>query len=242
VPPEKLKPHEWFEPIEPEAQPTTPAAPTPPSGPSVKVIRLLPLAQQTDPLARYINCTSSEDDWGKKRDLSPFYLGPCKLYGGHTSRTMENAWQYSKVFAEHVGDDGLPTAAYFEWAEEGWNRPRAERYPMGKGAKAEFHWWNGKKLTKVEARKEIYVPLYAEQVTKPTNRTFDGLEKLWLLMRGRNKGTLCLMDFDAYDYTGMSLTDVLNNPAKSLGHGFVLAMLLLKDPALKQCPLRTARR
>lgn len=242
VPTEKLKPHEWFEPIESDTKATKPTAPTLPSGPSVKVIPVIRLAKQTDPLGHYVNCTSSEEDWKKKSDLSPFYVGPCKLYGGYTSRRMENAWQFSKVFPEHVGHDGLPTADYLTWAVEGWNESKAHLYPMGRDAKAEFHWWNGRKLTKVEARKEIYVTLYAEQVTKFTNRTFEALEKLWLMMQIRKKGTLYLMDFDAYDYTGMSLTDVLNNPSKSLGHGFVLAMLLLNDPALKQCKLRTVRR
>jgi hypothetical protein len=38
------------------------------------------------------------------------------------------------------------------------------------------------------------------------------------------------------DYSSQS--EVLNNPAKSMGHGFVLAMLLTDDAALKECEIR----
>ncbi len=235
-------PQDWFVPIEstsatPKPEPVAKATV---SGPRVRVIRPIRKAQQNDPLGYYVNCTSSEEDLKTKRDLSPFFLGPCKLYGGHVSLTMENAWQFSKVFREHVGDDDNPTSDYFRWAAEGWSLSKAERYPMGKGAKPSFHWWDGRKLTRVEARKEIYVPLYAEQVTKTKNKTFESLQTRWQMMKVQKKGTLYLMDFDAYDYSGMTLTQVLNNAEKSLGHGFVLAMLLLNDPALKECKLRSA--
>jgi hypothetical protein len=46
------------------------------------------------------------------------------------------------------------------------------------------------------------------------------------------------MDFGTKPYGNKSLTDVLNNPNQSMGHGFVLAMLLLGDPALRECELR----
>jgi hypothetical protein len=46
------------------------------------------------------------------------------------------------------------------------------------------------------------------------------------------------MDFDAYPYGCMSFSEVLNNPDKAMGHGFVLAMLLTNDAALKECKLR----
>ena len=38
--------------------------------------------------------------------------------------------------------------------------------------------------------------------------------------------------------TDLSLSDVLNNPGQSMGHGFVLAMLLTNDAALNECQLR----
>lgn len=45
---------------------------------------------------------------------------------------------------------------------------------------------------------------------------------------------------DGYDHDnlGMSLTEVLNNPQRKMGHAFVLKMLLTKDAALKHLHLR----
>ncbi len=54
------------------------------------------------------------------------------------------------------------------------------------------------------------------------------------------ENTLYFMDFDAYEYGTMSFSEMLNNPAKSMGHGFVLAMLFANDTALQECQLRTA--
>lgn len=81
-----------------------------------------------------VNTTSqSEASW--ERDLSPFHLGPCHLYGPCTAENMENAWQYSKVYKDHLTEDGEISNAYWDWAFEGWRNPLAVRYPRGKGAK-----------------------------------------------------------------------------------------------------------
>jgi hypothetical protein len=176
---------------------------------------------------------SKEND----RQLSPMLLGPCRLYGNFTAKKMENAWQYSKVYPQHVGEDGEPTAEYFEWARKGWSSWKAERHPMGKGTKSAFHWWNGQRLDKVKARKWIYVPLYVEQVVRQPY--FIGLKKVWEEdIKPEAERSLYLMDFDAYEYGTMSLSEVLNNPDKPMGHGFVLAMLLTNDAALRECKHR----
>lgn len=65
-----------------------------------------------------INTTSRSTDWGQ--EFSPFFLGPIDLYGGYVSQNMENAWQYSKVYQEHVDQDNNPTLAYWIWASNGW--------------------------------------------------------------------------------------------------------------------------
>lgn len=174
---------------------------------------------------RVINTTSrasGADSWS--RGLSPFYLGPCKLYEGaglKESANMENAWQYAKVYKRHVGDDGNPTPQYFDWAREGWRYRRAVRYPMGKGMIPEYSWWDGQKLSYVEARKKIYVPLYTRAVVNTMafaklRELHEKLDEIWL------------WDFDGYDHVqlGKTLKEVLNDPAKKMGHAFVLAMLL----------------
>lgn len=125
------------------------------------------------------------------RRLSPFFLGPVPLYDGLVAKNVENAWQYSKVpplegqcwscdgltltrrthvsvvqvYKQHTDPvTGEPTAEYWAWAKEGWANPKPVRFPMGRGAKPEYSYWEGKKYGYVAARKKIYCPLYASLV------------------------------------------------------------------------------
>lgn len=169
--------------------------------------------------AIFVNTTSRSLDWG--RSFSPFLLGPCELYGGHIAETMENAWQYTKVYKEHMDAFGEPTDDYWAWAANGWASRRAERYPMGKGAIPEYSLWNGRKLSYVEARKEIYVPLYYAAVVGTL--AYAKLRELH-----ESGVTVFLWDFDGYDHIklDMSLVDVLNCPNRKMGHAFVLARMI----------------
>ena len=117
----------------------------------IRVIFPVPKKLQSNPNGLYVFPTSRGKE-GEKQ-LSPFNLGPCRLYGSLRAKRMENAWQYSKVWPRHVGEDGEPTAEYFEWARKGWSSWKAERYPMGKAADrtAAFHWWDGQHLDYIEA-------------------------------------------------------------------------------------------
>lgn len=203
-------------------------------------LRVIPVVRknlQSNPNGLYVNCTSSGNE--DEKQLSPFYLGPCRLFGKTRAKKMENAWQFSKVYPQHVGADGGPSTEYFEWAGKGFSSWKAERHPMGRDARAAFYWWDGERLDRVKARKRIYVPLYVEQVVKQP--FFQRLKKFWREeIEPDPENSLYLMDFDAYEYGTMSLSEVLNNPAKSMGHGFVLAMLLTNDAALRKCKLRTS--
>lgn len=169
-----------------------------------------------------INTTSSCKGMG--RNFSPFILGPVSLYPGAVTPkalNVENAWQFAKVYACHVDDNGDPTDEYFKWAKKGWLDRRAHRYPMGKGAIPEYSWWNGKKLGYIEARKRIYFPLYARAVVN--TKAYS------LLKEGYESGKqIVLWDYDGYDHLsmGMTLKDVLNNPNRPMGHAFVLAALI----------------
>lgn len=98
------------------------------------------------------------------------------------------------------------------------------RYPMGRGARPLYSWWDGKKLGYIEARKRIYVPLYAEAVVRTS-----GWKRLSALYD--TEPLLVLRDFDGYDHAplGMSLQNVLRDPTRKMGHAFVLAMLLSGD-------------
>jgi hypothetical protein len=185
---------------------------------SIKVIG----PKDKDPLPNdsvLIYVVSSASDWSKW--LSPFYVGPCELYGGYKSRNVENGWQYSKVYSCHVDNNGDPTKHYFDWAADGWASKRAQRYPMGKNVKPLYSLWEGKKLGYIDARKEIYVKLYSEAVVK-TN-AYKKLKNLY-----RKEKDIHLFDFDGYnnDKLGMTYDDVLNDGTRKMGHAFVLARLL----------------
>lgn len=166
----------------------------------------------------------------KHSEMSPFRLGPVALYDGLESKNMENAWQYAKVYKSFAGRNG-PKKCYYQWAKEGWSNPEAVRYPMGKGVKPEYSWWDYKMLSYVEARKSIYVPLYAKLVQK--TESFCNLKRRW----EESSENLVLLDYDAYNRheTSKTLTEVLNDPTRKMGHAFVIEMLLLNDKALKEC-------
>lgn len=172
------------------------------------------------PNVAVINTTSSsKEQWS--RGLSPFFLGPIPLYSTFSAQNMENAWQYSKVYPKHLDADGEPSAEYWKWAQAGWHKKWADRYPMGKGQIPAYSYWDGQKLGYVEARKKIYAPLYAAAVEKTDafrhlKVIYDSGQQIWL------------QDFDGYDFCslGMSYEDVLNDETRKMGHAFVLAMML----------------
>ncbi len=172
-----------------------------------------------------IDTTSKGGPWA---GLSPFNIGPCPLYNGLQALVHENAWQYAKLYECHA-EAGKPTDEYWAWAKEGWANPKAVRYPMGKGARPIGSFWDGVLLDYITARKLIYAPLYIDAVQH--TESFRQLKALY------DGGVdVVLRDYDGYDHDklGMSLTDVLNNPRRKLGHAFVLKMFLTNDEALGQ--------
>lgn len=169
--------------------------------------------------ANVINvCSNSDALW---KQLSPFLMGPVKLYGNHRAIRMENAWQYAKVYARHVDANGEPTHLYYKWAIEGWANDRAVRYPMGKGAIPLYSLWDGEKLDYISARKNIYIPLYSKLAIDTA--AYKELERMY--EEGKD---ITLFDFDGYDNTrfNLNMEQVLNNPNKKMGHAFVLKMML----------------
>lgn len=170
-----------------------------------------------------INTTSRSDNWSK--GLSPFFAGPVDLYDNYKSFNVENAWQYSKCYAhlDHIDNDGNPTSAYFRWAEKGWTSLRANRYPMGKGVVPAFSYWNGEKLSYVEARKKIYIPIY--YIAIKDTFAFKKLKKIY---ESKKNEDIYLWDFDAprlppgkIDYWKW-----WNDPNLKLGHAYVLGAML----------------
>ncbi len=154
------------------------------------------------------------------KGVSPMIVGPVMI-NGMQAWNVENAWQYSKVYPAYVDDNNEPTADYYEWRNKGYNDKWARRYPVGKGMKPLYSLLDGEKLTYVEARKKIYIPLYSAAVKEAEAfyRLRAEIESL---------GEAVLLDFDAYDHRALDMTweQVINSPDKKMGHAFVLAMLM----------------
>jgi len=134
---------------------------------------------------------------------------------------MENAWQYAKVYSEHLTKDGNPSPSYWEWAESGWANSSAVRYPKGKGAKPVFLLWDTQHLDYIEARLQVYWRLYRDSV-----RLTEGFSRLRNLA---NAGPVTLFDFDGrdLDLKQEPLSVALLDPLRPMGHAFVLKSMLL---------------
>jgi|SRR5687767_3391133 len=165
-----------------------------------------------------INTCSHSKNWTS--ELSPFLLGPVKLADGRESITMENAWQYAKLYPEHaIKSTGEPKMVYWNWSRAGMNNPRAVRYPMGKGRKPLCLILGVEKLDYIEARKRVYFPLYRDAVRETT---------AWAILKKvfHKEGRIVLWDFDGYERGEKSLKEVFDDPNKKAGHAFVLAAML----------------
>jgi len=174
--------------------------------------------------AEIVDTTSgTHPDW---KQLSPFILP------APPAKNMENLWQYSKVYQCHASIvNGLPREEWYKWRNDGWNNPKAVRYPMGKGVKPLYSYWNDTILDYITARKKIYIPEYSKNVV--TTNSFQKLVELKAVCDFYHRD-LVLLDYDAYDHQalGMSLIDVVNNPDKKCGHAFVLLSLLTGEPMI----------
>jgi hypothetical protein len=200
-------------------------------------VKVLPLWDKSLPKLReegwtVISTVSKSEGWS--RGLSPFVLGPCPVMNGvYKSLNMENAWQYSKVYKEHIGKTGWPNEKWWKWAKEGWSNPKAIRYPMGKGVQPKYALWCDEdghfhKLDYIQARKMIYCPLYHDAVEKTS-----AYKQLMRIYRAEKK--VVLLDYDAYDHEALKLRlgNVLHQPLRKMGHAFVLAMMITRDPAME---------
>ena len=89
---------------------------------------------------------------------------------------------------------------------------------MGKGAKPKYSLWEDDMLGYIDARKKIYMPLYIEAARKT-----DAYRKLKL--KHLNGEDLILWDYDGR-VTTENMTEIINNPNRSLGHSFVIRYML----------------
>lgn len=168
-----------------------------------------------------INVTSRSNTWGKH--FSPFNLGPVDLYDGYSAFNIENAYQFAKVYEPyHSTVNEMPAAHYWQWAVAGWRNPRPIKYPMGVWNKCLYHWWDGKKLNKLEAQNQIFLPLYKKAILKSS-----AYQRLKELYETSNKD-IYLIDFEGYNhrYLEKSWDQVISDADRPVGQAFILCMLL----------------
>jgi len=162
-----------------------------------------------------LDCTSHNKDAQVAKDLSPFYLGPLTI-NGVECMNFENAWQFSKCYKNHL-KRGQITDGYYQFRDSGYANKKAVRYPMGRGAVPEFSLLDGNQLSYVEARQQIYLPMYAALVVK--TKTFKWLRKEYFSGK-----SIAFRDFDGYDHRklGYSYQDVILDARRKMGHGSCL--------------------
>ena len=211
----------------------------------------------------YVTIVVHTEKFNKWSALSPYVL---KKNG----QIIENVWHAHKVWKEvpavkipksrwdskmiiwergnekHVDEFGNPNETWKKWHEDLSNAEYAVRYPAGFKNKKNtlYSWKEGRKLSYVESRKEIYVPLYIESVQK--EEKFNELAEM--LKKGKN---LLIVEVDgphqeSLDYyvenygvendfiqedsiaaTKGRLSIMLHDEKHSYGHGYCLAMALL---------------
>jgi hypothetical protein len=167
-----------------------------------------------------IDVTSRSTTWGKH--LSPFNLGPVKLYDDYWAYNVENAYQYCGLFAEYATVDIVPAQHYWPWAQAGWQNIKPKKYPMGPWSKPLGYWWDGKLLTKLEAQNKIFLPLYKQAVVNTS--VFKRLKEIY----ETSNQDMFVIDFEGYNHRLLeqSWDQVVNNPDRPIGQAFVLCMLL----------------
>ena len=177
-------------------------------------------------------------------DVSPLLLGPVADFAGEQCVRFENLWQYSKVYPQLGHWDAAlqkPTPAWYAWRADGFGRLRggkgirtpSEVYDLKQrfgpsGWKPLCSWWNGRALGYLEARRTIFVSVYARALRKhpamvALREKLDAGKDILLLdvdgpsIRDYPNGRI--MDAAVYK-------DALSDTAHIFGHGYVVAAIL----------------
>lgn len=165
--------------------------------------------------------TTSKSATAWSKGLAPEVLGPVRLYGGRIAQTVRNGFECSKVYSDDVGDDGQPSQRYWDWATAGWNSLNANAALKEPNARPEFFYWEGNRLSALEARKRVFLSLYRNAVA--STPAFCHLATMV-----ERCPEVVLFDFEGFDETAHDLTlkDVLLDMRRPLSHAFVLKAML----------------
>lgn len=202
-------------------------------------------------------------------ELSPYYLKD------ENGVIHENKHQFSKVYRQvpaskrtysrfdktviwehpaetHIDEDGNITEEYKKWREKGMKNKWAVRYPVGFNHrhKCEYALLDDltTKLDYVQARKQIYLPVYLELVKKQPkfvklkNKLLKGEKLLIIEVDGPHQESLDyykekygveddFIENDTIQATKRNMEIMLNDTKHPFGHGYCLAIALATELA-----------
>jgi len=211
-----------------------------------------PKSTKEDPFENYGICSGHP-----MKELSPMLLGPVILNGQLFAKNIEDGWQGTKVWSQHL------TNGKFDAKKEGFwqsGTKHINKYSMkwipewtkwseyirmsGLGKRRHFkidpdainanvplfQYFEGQQLSYVEGRKKMYIPWYNDLVQQTEAYKY-------LKHRFENGISLNLLEFDGMarssatdlpePVTPESLRRFINDPKIIFGHGMVLAATLL---------------
>ena len=165
-----------------------------------------------------LNVTSMQSKTrAERRDFSPMNLG--KGYKGF--HCFENFWQAGKVYAD------IDRNKQIKW----WlsQKKGIRRYPGTKEKKVMYANYDGRIVTYIQSRKEVYVPEYYDLMIKTKSfKKYLELSKTNVIVvvdfdgpRGPHGELMCL------PLTKELLIEKINDTTKSFGHGYIIAGALV---------------
>lgn len=171
----------------------------------------------------YLNIDVTSGTMSRFKALSPMLLGPTNTIP--SAQNIENLWQFSKVFEGDLDEEGNLTKDYLDRRNAGYADTKAHRRSKRVGS-FQFHYWKGKRIKRLKARKEIYVRNYMNLAKK--SQVYKELEIMV------NNGTnIQIIGYDGIDYdasndkNGSLMKKMYINPDIKFGHELVLAAMLL---------------
>jgi len=210
-----------------------------------------------------ILCLTPSTKYGK---LGPYCLEK-------DGQILENIWQFSKVYKfvpavcerysrydqtiiwknpaqNHLDENDNLTQNYLEWREKGMNNKYAVRYPVGYKFRNKclfsLKTLDGPRLDYIDARKQIYLPLYLElvkncpQFLELKGRLANGENLLIIEVDGPHQESLNYYkskygvndDFiisNTIVVNKENMNVMLNDPKHSFGHGYCLGIALFEN-------------
>ena len=161
------------------------------------------------------------DGWKDLWLLSPFSVveGGVAVPGldGVRSQTVENAWQFLKVWPDEGGWQKSE-------AMEAFRSSCAIRFPRGRGKKATGSYWgkDDSVISYVEARRRIYAPCYLEMLERD-----DRTALVERLRSAALEQPIYVWDLDSYDVARYGMSDIseaIEYEPRPFAHAFIVAL------------------